>query len=225
MQRAAVVAAGNVGVGFARVGEGAVFGEGDAEVEERVIALEPRDVHLREVDRGDFLAPDEVSQFHRRRKGEVLEAGGRSERARGFRVDGLFALRVDGRAGRQRIEDEGGRDGVGQVELADGEVAAALFVEVLEHGGFVFGGDGDGGEGSCLVDHLGRDFREIVGGLIGILGLCFRDGLRGDRIEDAGEEGGGEAEAAGGGEEAAAVEHGKQGTGSSLQGTAGRLFS
>ena len=74
----------------------------------------------------------------------MAEAKARSSRLAGavsdggsFGVDGFFALGVDGRAGREGIEDEGGGDGVGEVQLADGVVAVALLVEAVEHGGFV----------------------------------------------------------------------------------------
>ncbi len=95
---------------------------------------------------------------------------------------------VEGGAWREGIEDEGGGDGVGEVELADGLVAVALLVEAVEHGGFVFGGDGDAGEGGGLVDHFGGDFGEVgfFGFLVGGLGLGFGSGLGGECIEDAG---------------------------------------
>ena len=218
VKRAAVFALCYVGVGFAGVGESAIFGEGDVEVEDGIVALESREVHLREVDGGDFAAADEVGEVHRGLEGEVFEVRGRVEGGGSFGVDRLVALGIDGGAGRQGIEDEGGGDGVGEVELTDGDVAAALFVEVVEHGGFVVGGDGDGGERGGLVDHLGSDFGELgFGGfLVGVLGVRVGGGLGGECIEDAGEEGGGEAEAAGRGEEVAAI-HGRQVTGYRLQ--------
>ncbi len=60
----AVVSASDVGVGFAGLGEGAVFGEGDAEVEDGVVAAEAGDVHLGEVGGGDFAAADEAGEGH-----------------------------------------------------------------------------------------------------------------------------------------------------------------
>ena len=90
-------------------------------------------------------------------------------------------------AWREGIEDEGGGDGVGEVELADGLVAVALLVEAVEHGGFVFGGDGAAGEGGGLVDHFRGDFGEMrFFRLGGVLGCGFGGGLGGECIEDAG---------------------------------------
>jgi hypothetical protein len=60
MEGTAVVATGDVGVGFARLVAGAVFGDGDAEVEDGVVAAEAGEVHVGEVGGGDFFAAEEV---------------------------------------------------------------------------------------------------------------------------------------------------------------------
>lgn len=200
----------------------AVFGEGDAEVEHGVVALEARQVHVSQRDGGYFAAADEVGEGHRGCEGEVFQVGRGGERRRSFGVDGLFALGVKGRAGRERIEDESRSDGVGQMQLADGFVAGALLIESVEHGGFVFVGDDDAGESCGLVDHRGRDFGELrrcrFGGVLRVLGLGIGRGLRGEGIENAGEEGGGEAKAAGDVEELATIHCSRvQGAGCGVQ--------
>src|SRR6202161_3981743 len=58
VQGAAVVAVRNVGVGFARQVEGALLSERNAEEQHEVVALEAGQVHLGEVDGGNFAAMD-----------------------------------------------------------------------------------------------------------------------------------------------------------------------
>jgi len=67
-----VVSMRNVGVGFARQVEGALLGEGNAEEQDEVVALEARQVHLGKVDGGNLAAAEEVGQIHRRGKGRGL---------------------------------------------------------------------------------------------------------------------------------------------------------
>lgn len=204
----AVAAAGEIGVGFAGVGEGAVFGEGDVEVEEGIVALEAGDVHAGEVDGGDFAAADEIGEGHGGLEGEIFEVGGDGEGGGSSGEDGLFALGVESGAGWKGVEDPGRGDGVGDVEAADFFIALAVFVEAVEHGIAVFGGDGDAGEDGGLGDHLGGDFGQGRGGGGG---RGLGGGLRGEGVEGSGKEGGSEAEAAGDREEVAAI-HGEQST-------------
>ena len=64
VKRAAIGAFTQVGIGLARVSHGALFSEGDDEMEQRVVALEAAEVHLGERDGADLFAADELSQLH-----------------------------------------------------------------------------------------------------------------------------------------------------------------
>ena len=118
VQRAAIFSCGDVGVGFAGLREGAVFGDGDDEVQ-RGSYLRRRAIYI------CVRSSDETFLVRTRSASSGMVAKARSSRFFGndddsVTVDGLLLLGVDFCAGRQRIEDVGRGNVVGQMELADG---------------------------------------------------------------------------------------------------------
>ena len=61
VERAAVMAGGELAVGSGGLCEGAVFGEGDDEVQRGVVAFEAREVELGEVDGGQLAAAKKLA--------------------------------------------------------------------------------------------------------------------------------------------------------------------
>ena len=117
VQRAAVLARGDLVVGFSGLRQGAVFGEGDDEVQRGIVALEAGEVHLGQVDGGDLAAADEVGEVHRGLKGKVFKVRGRGEGGGSFGVDGLLALGVDGGAGGRGSNTKAGATELGRSSL------------------------------------------------------------------------------------------------------------
>ncbi len=105
-------------------------------------------------------------------------------------------------ASRQRMKHIRGRNRVRQLELADRFIGAVVVDETVEHHLLLLGGKRtDAGQYRSGVDHLGSDLWRL--GLIEVFRLLR---LRREREENAGEQGGSNADAAAGREEASTIE-------------------
>ena len=60
-------------VGRACLPECAVLGERDHAAQHGVVSLEPRDVHLRQLERGDLAASNKLGQLGHREKGDIVD--------------------------------------------------------------------------------------------------------------------------------------------------------
>ena len=167
MQGAAVLACRELGVEGGGLGERALFGEGNDEVEFGVEALEAGEVHAREGDGADAFGADELGELADGEEGEPLgrlvRGGGVELAGEEMAYVGRFAqehglLRgVEDHGAGNGIEDEGRGDGVGQGELADLGDVVALVVEAVEHDGLLGVVDVHAGDGGGVVDHVGGD--------------------------------------------------------------------
>ena len=186
VQRTAIFACGDFCVGGPGLGERAFLGEIGEEVQLRVIVLEAVEVHLGE---GSAV----ILRARIRPLSSAMDAKARSSMRAGATRLGPPALLAEicvGGAGqrcscRQRMEHIGRRDGVGQFERADVLVTIALIVETIEHHLLLRVGEwADIGHFRGLVQHLGRDFRQVLRLIFCIRRCLLR--LRGERVEDAG---------------------------------------
>ena len=75
VQRPAILAGLDFAVGVGRLLQRELFGERHVEVQRRLIALQPREVHLRELGGRDELALDERGELRDRPERDVLEVG------------------------------------------------------------------------------------------------------------------------------------------------------
>ena len=102
MQGSAIVATSDFRVGGVRLRERAILGERDDASENRIVFLEPREVHLSELHRRHALATYELRQFSHRQKRELVEFGGRgtaSDLASHHRSPGFDFHLLSGRQG------------------------------------------------------------------------------------------------------------------------------
>ena len=72
VERAAVVAGGEFAVGGGGLREGALFGEGDDEVQRGVVALEAREVELGELDGGELAVAKKLAELADGGEGDLL---------------------------------------------------------------------------------------------------------------------------------------------------------
>ena len=178
VKRAAVVAGGEFAIGGGGLCERAVFGEGDDEVQRGVVALEAREVELREVDGGELAVAKKLAELTDGGEGDLLffgrgEAGdgGCGAEHDGLRRCGLRA----GSSGGDGVEDGGGGDAVGEVEFADAECGVALAEDIVEQHLDLLGRELDGGDGCGGLDHLRGDGRPAAE--VGLCGRCAEAGL------------------------------------------------
>ncbi len=128
MERAAVSSGRDFLVRLFGLGPRAVFGEGNHEFEQRVVALQPLQIHLGQRGGRNLARADEFRKLADREKCsvfEVLQNAGRNRRRRGNLYRLLHPLEL--RRRKHRIEHQRRRHLVGDVQLEDLLVAFALF--------------------------------------------------------------------------------------------------
>ena len=143
VQRAAQFAGCDLGVGGGCLFHRAVFGEVDDEVQLWVIALEAREVELRQVGRGDFAGAKQFAELADSGEGDLVFVG-EGDFCHGWRgaEHGRFAAGVEYSAAGEGIKDQGRRDGVRKIELADGGDIVSYAVEAFDHELALFIGEG-----------------------------------------------------------------------------------
>src|SRR5207302_366309 len=101
VQRPAVLARRDLAVRLLRLMQGEVVGEGDDEVQQRVVAVKPIETHARQLDRRDLARFDEMSEVRDRPERRVFEISWTPQRARRTRAE-RTRRPIEPRAGNER---------------------------------------------------------------------------------------------------------------------------
>ena len=169
VQRSPVVAGGDLGVGLSSLFERPLLRERNDEVQSWIEALEAREVHLRELERVDLPCLHQLRQLPHTGKSEGVGAASEAsgdlagERVKVRRgADGERSPDgVKSGAAGHGIENEGGSDAIGKVEIANGRERFALTGQALKHHPLLVVRDADTGDGRSRIDHLRRDLGEL----------------------------------------------------------------
>ena len=132
MQRALVLAGGDLGVRPFRLGHREVVQERDDVVQFRVVAVQPRQVHLCQFDRAHLPRANELGQMTDRPERRVLEGGGALQGRRGAETERQLRF-VDLEARYECAEVKGRRHVVWNVDRALFFVAREVLVRGIDH--------------------------------------------------------------------------------------------
>ena len=187
MERTAIGARGDFGIGGFGLCHGAFFGECDEEMQCRIEASNALNVHFRERDGGDFFCANVFGEFGDVGEGQFFKVDGWFADGRRVAVLRSFAPGLHNGILRQRIEDIGWSDTVLDVKGADGRVAVTLLIQRIQHHGNLIGRKGNTSQRRRLFDHFGRNFWKRWSG--GGCGGRLRLRLGGDGIESTWQQG------------------------------------
>ena len=105
VQRALVLARGDFGVGALRFGAAVVIEERDHVVQQRVVAMQPREIHVGQLERGDLLGANQLAEVAQRPERDVFEVRRTPHARRRAQADRLPRL-VHRHARHERAEVE-----------------------------------------------------------------------------------------------------------------------
>ncbi len=165
VQRSAIFSGGNLAVGFLRFGLRAVLRQRDDKFQRRIVALEARQIHVRQRDRRNFLGAYQFGKLAHGAEGNVFNILGRSAGVNTWRGGNLDrpALSLKFHPRQHRIKDECRRNFIADIQFVNCVVALCVFRERLEHHVLVFVANVDAGNRGGVVNHVARDFAFFVG--------------------------------------------------------------
>jgi hypothetical protein len=156
VQRPFVFAAGNFGIGFLGLRAAVVVEKADDVVQLAVVAVQPREVHLGQLERRDLPGSNQLAETPNRPEGDVLEIRRPFHRWGGAEPEGKSCL-ADFHAWHDRTEMEWRRDVVRDVNLPDVGVLREITIRTGDHFLALVLGQLDARQLQGVRDHFERD--------------------------------------------------------------------
>ena len=133
MERTAISAMSDLFVGGMRLPERAILCERDHAAQHRIVFLEPRDVHLRQLHRRDFPPSNELGQLGHRQERELVDVR-RHRTVRNLAAHHRPArFRLNFLPRRQRIENDRRTHGVVEWDFVKRFDPLLLLLQAVEH--------------------------------------------------------------------------------------------
>ena len=155
MERSAIFAGGNFRIRALRFGAPVVVEEGDDVVEDRVVTMETREIHLRQFDRCHLTRAQQLAEIAQRPERDVFEIRGPLHRRNRTQPERQPRL-ADVHAGHNRAEVERRRHIRRNVQLAQFLVAGEVAIRRLDEGLLLLFADVNTRQLQRIVDHRQR---------------------------------------------------------------------